>query len=68
MLLSKLVRNMKQRKNKMINLKEAKIAFKKYVKKYNKQNEMIKLKIIHTYKVVNLSGYIAKDRTNKENL
>ena len=44
----------------MIDLIKAKKAFKKYVKKYDKENEMIKLKIIHTYKVVNLSEYIAK--------
>lgn len=45
----------------MIDFKRAKQAFKEYVNKYDIKNGMIELKIIHTYEVVNLSEYIAKE-------
>ena len=53
----------------MIDIRKAKKAFKEYVKNYDKKNEMIKLKIVHTYKVVKISEYIAKDiGLNKEDI
>ena len=45
----------------MINYEKALAAFKKYIENYDLENDMIKLKVIHTYEVVALSEYIAKD-------
>lgn len=45
----------------MINYNKSLQAFKKYLKKYDINNGMIALKVRHTYGVVSLSEYIAKD-------
>jgi len=53
----------------MIDITKAKKVFKKYVQKYDIQNGMITLKIVHTYEVVKLSEYIAKKlNLNKEDI
>ena len=43
----------------MINLKKAQESFKEYLKNYNIEDGNIKLKIKHTYEVVNKSNYIS---------
>ncbi|MBP3596131.1 MAG: HD domain-containing protein [Clostridia bacterium] len=45
----------------MIDFEKAQKAFNTYLNNFDINNSMIKLKIIHTYKVVELSEYIAKD-------
>lgn len=45
----------------MINFEQAKLAFKEYLQGYELDNNKIKLKIKHTYGVVNVSEYIAKN-------
>jgi len=45
----------------MINLDKAMKEFKNYLQDYDLNNEMIALKVRHTYGVVNISEYIAKD-------
>ena len=45
----------------MINYEKAKQAFNDYVKNYDIENEKVKLKIVHTYNVVEISIGIAKD-------
>ncbi len=45
----------------MINFNKAQVAFKEYLQNYNLNDGMITLKIKHTYGVVALSEYIAKD-------
>lgn len=45
----------------MINFNKAKKEFKKYLNNYDLNDGMIKLKVRHTYGVVLLSEYIAKD-------
>ena len=45
----------------MINFKKAQYEFKKYLSSYDLNNGMIKLKVRHTYGVVSLSEYIARD-------
>ena len=42
----------------MINIDKAKMAFKEYLKAYNVSDDKIKLKIIHTYGVVDATKYI----------
>ncbi len=42
----------------MINIDKAKMAFKEYLKAYNVSDDKIKLKIIHTYGVVDATNYI----------
>lgn len=45
----------------MVDFNKAKNAFKEYLKNFDVNNGMISLKIIHTYKVLEFSEYIAKD-------
>lgn len=45
----------------MLDFNKAKNAFKEYLKNFDVNNGMISLKIIHTYKVLEFSEYIAKD-------
>lgn len=45
----------------MIDIINAENEFKEYLKNYDIENEKIKLKIVHTYGVVKISEYIAKD-------
>ena len=45
----------------MIDFNKIQKAFENYVNDFDINNGMINLKIIHTYKVVELSEYIAKD-------
>lgn len=45
----------------MINLDKAMKEFKNYLQDYDLNNEMIALKVRHTYGVVSISEYIAKD-------
>ena len=45
----------------MVDFTKAQNAFKEYLKNFDVNNGMIKLKIIHTYKVLEFSEYIAKD-------
>lgn len=53
----------------MINFVKAQKSFKEYLSKYNLENGSIKLKIKHTYEVVNMSEYIAKSLgLNEENI
>jgi putative nucleotidyltransferase with HDIG domain len=51
----------------MIDIKRAERAFKEYLNGYDIENERNKLKIVHTYGVVNACEYIAKDlKLNEE--
>lgn len=53
----------------MINFVKAEQVFKKYVSNYDLEDDKIKLKLIHTYGVVNLSEFIAKDlKLDEENI
>ena len=53
----------------MINLRKAQESFKKYLKDYDIEDGNIKLKIKHTYEVVNKSEYISKGLgLNQENI
>ena len=53
----------------MINLRKAQESFKKYLKDYDIEDGNIKLKIKHTYEVVNKSEYISKELgLNQENI
>ena len=53
----------------MINLRKAQESFKEYLKDYDIEDGNIKLKIKHTYEVVNKSEYIAKGLgLNQENI
>lgn len=45
----------------MVDIQSAKIAFADYVANYNPSNMKIKLKIEHTYRVLEVSGLIAKN-------
>lgn len=53
----------------MIDFTKAKNAFKEYLKNYDLTDGMIELKVRHTYGVVSLSEYIAKDlNLDEENI
>ena len=53
----------------MINLRKAQESFKEYLKDYDIEDGNIKLKIKHTYEVVNKSEYISKGLgLNQENI
>lgn len=53
----------------MIDFEKAQKSFKEYLKKYDAEDGSIKLKIVHTYEVVNKSEYIAKGLgLDKENI
>ena len=53
----------------MINLRKAQESFKEYLKDYDIEDGNIKLKIKHTYEVVNKSEYISKELgLNQENI
>ena len=53
----------------MINLRKAQESFKEYLKDYDIEDGNIKLKIRHTYEVVNKSEYISKGLgLNQENI
>ena len=43
----------------MINLRKSQESFKEYLRNYNIEDGNIKLKIKHTYEVVNKSNYIS---------
>ena len=44
----------------MLNINLAKQAFKNYLKEYNTNDDKIKLKVIHTYGVVDATNYIVR--------
>jgi len=49
-----------------MNFEKAKLAFETYLKDYNLNDGKVKLKLVHTYAVVELSEYIAKDLNLRE--
>ena len=44
----------------MIDIVKAENAFKKYLENYDVNDGRVKLKVVHTYGVVEISGYLAK--------
>ena len=53
----------------MIDIKKAEKSFEKYLENYDKNDDKVKLKLVHTYGVVNASEYLAKElRLDFENV
>ena len=50
----------------MIDINKAKIEFKKYISNYDVNDDKIKLKLVHTYGVVDAADYIAKGENLSE--
>ena len=50
----------------MIDINRAKIAFKEYISQYNTSDDKIKLKIVHTYGVVEAAEFICKNENLNE--